>query len=780
MAARARRWQVTASRPGRSCTAITLAALDDAFGTQTLLHPCDAVRRTRRHARVRTARLSHALRIVTDAVAHPSPPWFMPRGVAESSIDLVAHQSIASIALVRGISSRVCVMDAVGAGKTMQAGIAIADALARGLAARVLVIVPAHLRHQWAAELSRLDVTARVLDAHGRDDTTSRLPADVSPWALPGTTIASIDLVKRRDTLVGLEGLPWDLLVVDEAHGAASHTDRHDAVDGLARRARHVILLTGTPHDGDAHRFARLLSLGGTDPLLVVRGGASTTRRRVHTLAIAPTTCETAVFEALSRYRAAIDRCVASPRVATNRLVFEVLARRAMASMLALARTVERRRDALAVWEPAQPLLFAARGDTLDGLADDEAALDALLVTPGALDWRHERALLGSLLTAAIRAVPHDSMVGAITRIVARVGEPVIVFAEHRDALVPLLPVLSRMAQVEVLHGGCTPAERARTLAAFSGGRARVLLATDTAAEGLNLHQHCRFVVHLDTPWTITRMAQREGRVDRRGQHRRVHAWRLCRRGHASDALRARLERRADAIAAALAPFGDVPVLLEDGRAREVPSLVRDAARATAAAIAARHEARRYPGRRAAVGAPTRELRSRVVAIDRATLPDSMRAADAILVVGLVVSAGAHLSVTHRMAVQVAGRIFHDDATRATRWSRRLQALRPQVEAFAADAVRALADDLVRDEMRRRHAIDCRLEVIGAALRRPLAAHFVQRSLFETVDAAPAHGDDAVALAQAWPPLAPSVAADIPLLLIPVARVRHAETDTTR
>jgi hypothetical protein len=87
-----------------------------------------------------------------------------------------------------------------------------------------------------------------------------------------------------------------------------------------------------------------------------------------------------------------------------------------------------------------------------------------------------------------------------------------------------------------------------------------------------------------------------------------------------------------------------------------------------------------------------------------------------------------------------------------------------------------MADDLVRDEMRRRHAIDCRLELIGAALRRPLAAHFVQRSLFETVDAASAHGDDAVALAQAWPPLAPSGGRH-PLLVIrrtgPPCRYRH-------
>jgi hypothetical protein len=50
-----------------------------------------------------------------------------------------------------------------------------------------------------------------------------------------------------------------------------------------------------------------------------------------------------------------------------------------------------------------------------------------------------------------------------------------------------------------------------------------VLLATDAASEGLNLHQHCRIVVHYELPWHPMRLEQRAGRVDRIGQAKRVH-----------------------------------------------------------------------------------------------------------------------------------------------------------------------------------------------------------------------------------------------------------------
>ena len=53
-------------------------------------------------------------------------------------------------------------------------------------------------------------------------------------------------------------------------------------------------------------------------------------------------------------------------------------------------------------------------------------------------------------------------------------------------------------------------------------------MATDAAAEGLNLQARCRFVVHIDLPWSPTTLAQRVGRVDRIGQARPVRVWQLA------------------------------------------------------------------------------------------------------------------------------------------------------------------------------------------------------------------------------------------------------------
>jgi superfamily II DNA/RNA helicase len=54
-----------------------------------------------------------------------------------------------------------------------------------------------------------------------------------------------------------------------------------------------------------------------------------------------------------------------------------------------------------------------------------------------------------------------------------------------------------------------------------------VLVATDAAGEGLNLHHRCRLVIDLELPWNPLRLEQRIGRVDRFGQQRSVHAIRL-------------------------------------------------------------------------------------------------------------------------------------------------------------------------------------------------------------------------------------------------------------
>jgi hypothetical protein len=94
--------------------------------------------------------------------------------------------------------------------------------------------------------------------------------------------------------------------------------------------------------------------------------------------------------------------------------------------------------------------------------------------------------------------------------------------------------------------------ERRAAAEAFTTGTARLLLATDAASEGLNLHRRCRLVVNLELPWTPTRLEQRVGRVDRIGQERRVHAIHLVADGTSEQTVVARLLARMQRAGAAL------------------------------------------------------------------------------------------------------------------------------------------------------------------------------------------------------------------------------------
>jgi superfamily II DNA/RNA helicase len=73
--------------------------------------------------------------------------------------------------------------------------------------------------------------------------------------------------------------------------------------------------------------------------------------------------------------------------------------------------------------------------------------------------------------------------------------------------------------------------ERQQVVAAFNTGAFDLLVATDAAGEGLNLHHRCRLIIDLELPWNPLRLEQRVGRVDRLGQQRRVHAVRLFHTG---------------------------------------------------------------------------------------------------------------------------------------------------------------------------------------------------------------------------------------------------------
>ena len=109
-------------------------------------------------------------------------------------------------------------------------------------------------------------------------------------------------------------------------------------------------------------------------------------------------------------------------------------------------------------------------------------------------------------------------------------NERVIVFTEYRATLDYLDEILtaprpgwpSMSGRVEVFHGSLDAEERERIIREFNYNAlktsVRVLLATDAASEGIDLHLACHRLVHMEVPFNPNRMEQRNGRIDRHGQ----------------------------------------------------------------------------------------------------------------------------------------------------------------------------------------------------------------------------------------------------------------------
>ena len=146
-----------------------------------------------------------------------------------------------------------------------------------------------------------------------------------------------------------------------------------------------------------------------------------------------------------------------------------------------------------------------------------------MLAAPGLADATRERRWLSAIAEAGRLAARAETKTRVLIRLVRRVREPIIVFTEYRDTLGRLEHRLRATGRAVVtLHGGMSPSERSRATTLFNEG-GRILLATDAAAEGLNLQHRCRLVVHYELPWNPSRLEQRAGRVDRMGQRARAH-----------------------------------------------------------------------------------------------------------------------------------------------------------------------------------------------------------------------------------------------------------------
>ena len=80
--------------------------------------------------------------------------------------------------------------------------------------------------------------------------------------------------------------------------------------------------------------------------------------------------------------------------------------------------------------------------------------------------------------------------------------------------------------RLQLMYGGMDLDQREKIKQAFQahpeeeGAEVRILLATDTASEGIDLQNHCSKLIHIEIPWNPNVLEQRNGRIDRYGQLR--------------------------------------------------------------------------------------------------------------------------------------------------------------------------------------------------------------------------------------------------------------------
>jgi superfamily II DNA or RNA helicase len=478
------------------------------------------------------------------AAIHASNPVDGLWTAAASRIDLHAYQLEPALAALGG-TTRLLLADAVGLGKTIQAGLLLAELQQRGWIERALIICPAGLRDIWQRELrDRFGLDAAIVDQQSVADRVASFPPGVNPWLADRIAIASVDFVKREEVMAALGSVPIDVLIADEAHHLSPGTDRGAAAVRLASRAAWCVLVSATPHSGDQSAFEFLSSIGRQgDELALFRRSRRDVglphARRVHFLHVAPAPGERRLFAAIERYakaiwssRGRVDHAV--------RLVAITIARRASSSVEAAAATLCRRRALMgtATISPAQPPLPWEDIDEADG---GEAA--DVIASPGLEDLDEERAALDSLIALAAQCDTGSKM-QRLMRLLHCINEPVVVFTEYRDTLDAIVARLGSERNVTWIHGGMPGDARQASVDAFNAGRCDVLVATDAAGEGLNLHHRCRAVVDIELPWNPLRLEQRVGRVDRIGQRRMVHAIRLVHRGTIEQQVLARLALR--------------------------------------------------------------------------------------------------------------------------------------------------------------------------------------------------------------------------------------------
>lgn len=396
-------------------------------------------------------------------------------------------------------------------------------------------------------------------------------------WAKAGDGLRAF-----RDILPAHVSYPrkFDMLVVDEAHNVAPAASAQYAIESqrtrlirtIAPHFQHHLFLTATPHNGYTESFTSLLELlddqrfarniipeeKQLSQVMIRRLKSEITdkdgqliyaQRKLEALPVNYTAKEREIHRKLQEFcasRETVDEALGGVTGAS--FVNQLLRKRLFSSPAAFASTLEKHTATLesggsvkARTDLSERILLKAIQRAEEDYANDG---DVEVAQQEAVEeaTRHsrplsaeERILLDELRHWAQQVMNQtDSKAKALLAWIDRYlktdgvwnGKRVILFTEYRTTLDWLHQILATHDlggdRLMILHGGMDHEDREQVKAAFQAAPdispVRILLATDAASEGIDLQNHCNYLIHLEIPYNPNVMEQRNGRIDRHGQ----------------------------------------------------------------------------------------------------------------------------------------------------------------------------------------------------------------------------------------------------------------------
>jgi SNF2 family DNA or RNA helicase len=473
------------------------------------------------------------------------------------------YQMKAAQTMLRRFRGRGMLCDEVGLGKTIEAGLVIKEYLARNVVQRVMVVTPAALVEQWREELATkfgLPGFVSSADAEFR-------AAGADAWQRFPLLIASLATARRAENRARLAEIPFDLIVVDEAHHLKNRNSASwKFINELQRK--YILLLTATPVENNLDELYNLITLlkpgqlktprefrkqfvVSGDPRLpknrgqlrallgdvMVRHTRSQVNlkllpRQANTVRINLSAEENSFYQAVSAYvrehlkghagAGGEDETAAPPH--SPHFARASAAGTGEPQKWGDARGVRQvDRFALLTLQREIGSSPAAAEPTLRSLAarsNDAAALLAL-------------ADQSTQVSAWAKA---DALEKLLATILRDPTEKAIIFTHFRRTLALLAERLRKLGiSLVVYHGEMDIPSKNQAIDDFEH-RAQVLLSTEAAGEGRNL-QFCRTLINFDIPWNPMRIEQRVGRIHRIGQTREVRIYNLSARGTVEDYL---------------------------------------------------------------------------------------------------------------------------------------------------------------------------------------------------------------------------------------------------